>query len=83
MFVRFAIVLAILAYILPSEKAYGGVVTLGNGGNTGATNALTTSLWIRFTTVANGAAALNLTSIRLRGSSVDDTVTFRLYNSRP
>ena len=80
MFVRFAIVLAICAYILPFEKAYGGVVTLGDRGTTSVTNALTTSLWIRFTTVANGAAAYNLTSIYLRGTA-SDSVTYKLYNS--
>ena len=81
MFVRFAIVLAICAYILPFEKAYGGVVTLGNRGHTNVINALTTSLWIRFTTVANGAAAYNLTSIYLRGTATDTGVTYKLYNS--
>ena len=80
MFVRFAIVLAICAYILPFEKAYGGVVTLGNRGHTNIINAITTSLWIRFTTVANGAAAYNLTSIYLRGTA-SDSVTYKLYNS--
>ena len=81
MFVRFAIVLAICAYILPFEKAYGGVVTLGDRGTTSVTNAITTSLWIRFTTVANGAAAYNLTSIYLRGTATDTGVTYNLYNS--
>ena len=80
MFVRFAIVLAICAYILPFEKAYGGVVTLGDSGHTNVINAITTSLWIRFTTVANGAAAYNLTSIYLRGTA-SDSVTYKLYNS--
>ena len=78
---RFAIFLAIFAYILPSEKAYGDVVTLGDGGNTSVENTLTTSLWIRFTTVANGAAAYNLTSIKLRGTASDTGVTYKLYNS--
>ena len=81
MFVRFAIVLAICAYILPFEKAYGGVVTLGDSGHTNVLNANTTSLWIRFTTVANGAAAYNLTSIYLRGTATDTGVTYKLYNS--
>jgi hypothetical protein len=80
MFIRFGLILIFAACIVPFEKAYGGVVTLGNGADTNSLNTLTTSFWIRFSTVANSATSFNLTSIKLIGSGSDSAVSYKLYD---
>ena len=82
MFFRFGLILIFAACIVPFEKAYGGVVTLGNGGATSSVTTGTFNLYIRLYTTPNGAASFNLKSIQLKSSgNTTDTVVFRLYDS--